>query len=212
VCATAEVSVTQPTCFKPETLVLGDIHNAAWGEVTDPVGPNNYSVTATAAFNATFAGGAKTLTFEGILGPKLPGSDPKCQLTSFDLVLPAVSFTDGTCSANGSYTLGVAAGFNPAHLTWTVNGTPTGNGTYPVSKTTDLEIVAVPVAPHGLDPAWSNPVQHKVTVSAGSCGELTTLALTGSDGRSGLLALAGGVLLMGVLATVRARRVAVSGR
>lgn len=212
VCATAALTFTKANCFLGASVKTGTITNASWGPITDPDGPNTYSVTATAFEGYTFPGGLKQLTFEGILDPKLSAGDSTCQLTDLALVLPEVNYNDGTCSTGGSYTLGVAPGFNPAHLTWTVNGEPATNGTYPVTETTKLEIVAVPVAPNGLDGPWENPVTHTVTVPAALCGDLTTLALTGSDSQSGILALGGGILLLGILATIRARRTKLTGR
>jgi hypothetical protein len=206
-CATAEVEFTPPSCSAPQKLVLGDITNAKWGEVTDPEGPNNYSVTATATGEATFAGGLKSVTFEGILNPKLPLSDPKCQLTDLDLVLPSVSVTNGTCLTSGSYTLGAALGFNAALLTWTVNGAPASNGTHSVSKTTELTFVATPVAPHGLEPVWVNPVVRTVTVPTTACGDLTTLALTGAGGDpTAPISIAAFAVLLGLVAVHRSRR------
>jgi len=72
VTATAMVSFREASCLAPQQLVLGPIFNARWGEITDPEGPLDYSVTATADPGAEFvnggpASGTTELTFDGML-------------------------------------------------------------------------------------------------------------------------------------------------
>src|SRR5690606_12620897 len=89
---------------------------------------------------------------------------------------PEVSFKDMTCTTNGSYTIG---GENVA---WTVNGVAKAAGTYPVSSSQTVTLVASPVEPHGFAPEQQTEWEHTFTKPVDStCDDLTTLALTGSD-------------------------------
>jgi hypothetical protein len=214
--ATATVSFIDATCVVGEKLILGAVSNASWGSATNLTGPQDYSFAATANAGAEFADGDPgddtKKTFEGSLDGPLPATDPACDLTTLDLVMPEVSSVQPTCTAAGSYTLGAAAGYNPAYVKWTVDGvTDVPSGTYAVTTSRIVTIVAVPVAPHGFEFGWVQPAPIGFTVpGATACDDLPTLAFTGSTSNSdaGLL-IAGGLLFMG-LAGVYARRRLVS--
>ncbi|EAR24761.1 hypothetical protein A20C1_05756 [marine actinobacterium PHSC20C1] len=209
--ATAEVSFLDATCNAPQQLILGPITNATWGEITDPEGPQDYSVTATASAGAEFvsggpdqqvAAGTTTLTFAGTFAPQLDPSDPECDLVTLGLVMPAVTFVQTSCSVAGSYRLGVAEGYDPSLVTFTVNGvTGIVAGTYTVAGPGLVEVTAQVVDPNGLEFDWVDPPAFSFVVPSDSeCGEvddtqletlaLPTLAFTGGGGNGPLWWLA----------------------
>jgi hypothetical protein len=213
--ATASVSFTDATCTVAQQLVLGDVVNATWGEVTDPEGSENYSVTATANTGAQFAGGLSELTFHGELDGVLDPLDPRCQLPTEALVLPVVAFTQFTCDSDGSMTLGVANGYDPTHVTFTVNGVAgILSGTYVVTKAGTTTVTAQPVPPNGLEPRWITPAAFTFAIpSAADCGVVTStsgpgskLAFTGVTDPIPALALGGGFLFLGIAARHLGRR------
>ena len=208
--ATASVSFTQANCFAGEKLILGTLENASWESgATNLEGPLSYDFDAIADENAEFAGGSTTKSFTGSLDGPLDENDPACVL---GLVMPKVTSTPITCSANGSYTLGVAEGYDPTHVTWTVNGTPgVASGTYPVTTSQIITVSAQAVAPNGLELDWVNPAPLGfIAPDAADCLQLTTLAYTGSsagtDNDMGLL-VAGGLVFLGALGMVTRRRI-----
>ncbi|MBH0116077.1 hypothetical protein I6E52_04385 [Salinibacterium sp. NG253] len=223
--ATAAVSFEEATCDAPQRLILGPVVNATWGEIIDPEGPADYSVTATATEGAEFpaagpailaAGASTTMTFSGVLDPQLDPSSPECDLVTLGLVMPAVTFSQASCDAAGSYTLGVAAGYDPALVTFTVNGTAgIAAGTYPVAASGSLVVTAQVVEPNGLEFDWSDPPAFAFEVpSSDDCvspevvtAQLPTLAYTGSSGSAGawwLLPLS--MIVLGGAAIVVRRR------
>ena len=281
--ATASVFIAPATCTEGEQLVLGTVTNATWGEITDPPGDLDYSVTATADMGSLFEGDLEEVTFTGQLGPvdmseecddtlvkkvefcHATGSEnnpyvlietsvnaffqaghdthqnfedivpPFSYLKQGEVinfpglnwdaagqaflengcnpieVLPTVSFTQFTCTADGSYTLGVAGGVDPAVVIFTVNGTanvPAGTHAASVGLTT---VTVEAVAPHTLSPAWVNPATFQfVKPSASDCttgGGGGGLAVTGASvGMTGTLAVAGGLLFLGLVAMFLRRR------
>lgn len=200
--ATAQADFAAATCNAPERLILGPILNATWGEITDPEGPNDYSVTATANAGAFFtiagpalraAGEVTTLTFSGVLNPRLDPFDPECDLVTLGLVMPAVSFSQSTCSAGGTYTLGAAPGYDPALVTFTVNGASgIRSGTYPMTASGAVLVTAQVVVPNGFEFGWDDPPAFTFVVpSDDDCNspevvtaQLPTLAFTGGSGIS----------------------------
>lgn len=212
--ATATLAFTPASCFAAESPNFGgsSISNATWGADTDPA-PLAYSIVATANQGAEFTDGDPgklTKTFTGTLDAIFPDNDPRC-LGTLGLVMPTVVFTQATCSAAGSYTLGVAKGYDPTHVTFTVNGTPgVLAGTYPVTGAKDVTVTVQPVAPHGLEFEWVDPP----TFSFGgttACGQLTTLALTGAGASYLGWTLGGGALFLGVALLIMRRRSETAG-
>lgn len=230
--ATAEAILLDAGCNAGQQLILGPIANATWGEVTDPEGPLDYSVTATANPGAQFvtvapglrvalaATGSTTLTFTGTLQPQLDPSDPECNLDTLGLVMPAVSFTQTSCTVAGSYRLGVAPGYDPAHVTFTVNGVSgVVAGTYSADGPGPVTVTAQVVAPNGLEFDWVDPPTFTFVTPADTVCDpglptlaLPTLAFTGSGGSGGLWWLMpSGMILLGAAAIyVRRRMDAVS--
>ncbi|UDF14135.1 LPXTG cell wall anchor domain-containing protein [Antiquaquibacter oligotrophicus] len=213
--ATAEVSITPATCESGEMLVLGPVVNATWGEVSGPVGPSNYSVTATATGDATFEGGLSQLTFQGELDGPLDPTAPPCDLPVQSLVLPTVSFTQFTCTSQGSITLGVAEGYNPDFVRFTVNGASGLTvGTYPAAPGL-ATVTAQAVEPHQLEPEWVNPPAFAfVAPTATECStpvaptkpSSTVLAHTGGSATGPALGIGLAVLLAGAGAVYLSRR------
>jgi hypothetical protein len=213
--ATAAVSFTDATCAAGASVVLGEVVNATWGEITDPEGSDDYTVTATANTGAQFAGGLSELTFHGELDGVIDPLDPRCQLPTEALVLPVVAFTQFTCDSDGSMTLGVANGYDPTHVTFTVNGVAgILSGTYVVTKAGTTTVTAQPVPPNGLEPRWVTPAAFTFAIpSAVDCGVVTStsgpgskLAFTGVTDPIPALALGGGFLFLGITAHQLGRR------
>ena len=200
--ATAQADFAAATCDAPERLILGPIVNATWGEITDPEGPNDYSVTATANAGAYFsvvgpalraAVGVTTLTFSGVLNPQHDPLDPRCDLATLGLVMPAVSFSQASCGSVGIYSLGVAPGYDPSLVSFTVNGVSgVRPGIYPVAASASVSVSAQAVAPNGLEFDWVDPPEFSFVVSGNDdctiggvvTAQLPTLAYTGSGGIS----------------------------
>jgi hypothetical protein len=76
--AAADLLVAPATCDTYGSLVLGNVTNAAWGTPTALHGPAQYSVVATATKGHTFADGATTKTFTGVLEGALGTGVPEC--------------------------------------------------------------------------------------------------------------------------------------
>ncbi|WP_341954196.1 hypothetical protein [Salinibacterium sp. TMP30] len=231
--ATAEVSLIDASCNAPQQLILGAISNATWGAVTDPVGPQDYRVTATANPGAEFtsggpalivAAGTTTLTFAGTLNPQLDPADPACDLETLGLVMPAVTFSQTSCNVAGSYRLGVAPGYDPALVTFTVNGVAgIVAGTYTVAGPGSVEVTVQVVDPNGLEFDWVDPPAFAFVVPEGTACDpdlptlalglptlalgLPTLAFTGSGGAGPLWWLVpSGMILLGAAAVYVRRR------
>ncbi|MCU1513371.1 MAG: hypothetical protein JWO10_461 [Microbacteriaceae bacterium] len=110
--ATASVSFTDATCASAQLVVLDDAVNATWGDITDPAGDDDYSVTATAADGAAFAGAKSSKNFHGTLDPILTG--PECDNTT----VTNVTFCHATGLPSLPYLLlgtTVAAFFSAGH-------------------------------------------------------------------------------------------------
>jgi hypothetical protein len=228
VTATAMVSFSEASCLAPQQLVLGPIFNATWGEVTDPEGPLDYSVTATADAGAEFvnggpAAGTTTLTFEGMLAAQLDPLSPECDLVTLGLVMPTVTFSQTSCTAAGTYRLGAAAGYDPALVTFTVNGVAgIAAGTYRMSGSGLVEVTAQAVGSNGLEFDWVDPPAFAFLAAGDSeCGEvedvdletlalptldLPTLAYTGGGGAWPLWWLAPASLILLGAAAIYVRR------
>ena len=205
--ATATLEFTPASCFAAESPNIGGsaISNATWGSDTDAT-PLGYSIVATANKGAEFADGDPgntTKTFTGTLAPIFADNDPRCTL---GLVMPKVVFTQATCSAAGSYTLGVADGYDPTHVTFTVNDVAgIVAGTYPVVGAQKVTVTVQAVAPNGLEIDWIDPPAFSF-VNLGACGQLTTLALTGTAVSYLGWTLGGGALFLGAALLFMRRR------
>jgi hypothetical protein len=205
--ATATLAFTPASCFAAESPNIGGsaISHATWGSDTD-ASPLGYSIVATATQGAKFTDGDPgnlTKTFTGTLDPVFADNDPRCTL---GLVLPSVVFTQATCFAPGSYTLGVADGYDPTHVTFTVNDVAgIVPGTYPVVGAQKVTVTVQPVAPNGLEIDWVDPPAFSF-VSQSACGQLTTLALTGSAVSYLGWTLGGGALFLGAALLFMRRR------
>ena len=205
--ATATLEFTPASCFAAESpnIAGSAISNATWGSDTDAA-PLGYSIVATANQGAAFADGDPgnlTKTFTGTLDPIFADNDPRCTL---GLVMPKVVFTQATCSAAGSYTLGVADGYDPTHVTFTVNDVAgIAAGTYPVVGAQKVTVTVQAVAPNGLEIDWVDPPAFSF-VNLGACGQLTTLALTGTAVTYLGWTLGGGALFLGAALLFMRRR------
>ena len=205
--ATATLEFTPASCFAAESpnIAGSAISNATWGSDTDAASLG-YSIVATANQGAAFADGDPgnlTKTFTGTLDPIFADNDPRCTL---GLVMPKVVFTQATCSAAGSYTLGVADGYDPTHVTFTVNDVAgIVAGTYPVVGAQKVTVTVQAVAPNGLEIDWVDPPAFSF-VNLGACGQLTTLALTGTAVSYLGWTLGGGALFLGAALLFMRRR------
>lgn len=146
------------------------------------------------------------------------GDAPFCPPT-LGLAVPSYSSTPITCTAPGSFTVGGL--INAEHVVWTIvtdattkaTSTPLPFGTYQVADSQTITLVASSDDPvrFGLadsnSDAWVNPVVLTFSKpNTALCGELTTLALTGSVVTSTGLALAAGLVLMGLGGILAYRR------
>jgi hypothetical protein len=129
-----------------------------------------------------------------------------CGLTTFASVAPTAVQTQLTCFGNATYTLsddqpGLAA------TIWTVNGAPAANGVFPVSADGVYNVHAEPAV--GFTFTFGQQTDWEFTFTRPTDCDLTTLALTGSDGASGsawYAALAAGLGLLGAGLIRRAGR------
>ena len=200
--ASASVLVKPATCAADGSVVSDAAVNATFGE---PIYENGqYTIVATATGAAKFAAGegvspdGKTKTFTGSYDAKLTGDE--CDLPTHDLVVPTISFTQPTCVANGTYTVG------GADVQWSRNGTPIDNGKYSLASGVEIELTVAPKPPHGFSPDQQKSWKVSFKAPSGPC-DLTTLALTGADGDQTVpLAIAGFAVLLGLAAVHRARR------
>ena len=122
--------------------------------------------------------------------------DGKCQLSTDALATPQVAKDPG-CSAHGSYTLSNSLN-DPAAIIWTVNGFPAADGPHTVNGPATLTVHAAANAPTfgltgGAQTDWT-----LTFADPSSCGDLKTLALTGTDDGTPLLAASALLMLLGV--------------
>lgn len=75
-----------------------------------------------------------------------------CEPPTLATVLPSFSWEPMGCTTRGSYTIGAEFG----DVIWTVNGVPTGAGTYYVDEPSTLTLAVSPAdGSHGFDEAWT---------------------------------------------------------
>nr|WP_255560129.1 hypothetical protein [Salinibacterium sp. M195] len=108
-----------------------------------------------------------------------------------ELVMPAVTFAQSSCRVAGSYSLGVAPGFDPALITFTVNGVSgVLAGTYPVDASGVVAVTAQAVQPNGLEFAWVDPPAFGFVIpDDGECAEVGSHGLATASGDLPTLAL-----------------------
>ncbi|HEU0206236.1 MAG TPA: hypothetical protein VFQ74_06055 [Pseudolysinimonas sp.] len=152
--------------------------------------PGVYHVTATASPNYTLTGYPDGGWSETIKTALACGD-----LVDHPIVIPIVTFTQLTCTADGSYTLSNDLG-DPDAVLWTVDGSSVGQGTVQV---TGARTVTVHAEPNGPDFGFADKQQRdwSFTFAAPGTCDLKTLALTGSD-PSGPFVLAGFLILFGL--------------
>ena len=110
-------------------------------------------------------------------------SSVECVPTLAD-VLPSFSSTPLTCTTAGSYTIGAEFG----DVTWTVNGTVTPAGTYPVTAPGTITLVASPtLETDTLNEAWDDePIVLAFAYPDGTCATPLSLAMTGAATSAGV--------------------------
>lgn len=127
-------------------------------------------------------------------------------LSTLPAVTPVAAFAQITCDAAGTYSLGTEESL-PGSVLWSVDGGApfSSGGTFPVNGPGSITVAAVAAPGYGIvgsdpDPTWTFDF-----AAPDDCGDLETLALSGSVA-GGALALAGALLLGGVLVLVARRR------
>ena len=205
--ADASIGTTFATCAAPGSIDVAktSLTNATWAEPL-PTAPGSYTVVANANAGHAFAGGTKTKSFPIVIQEQLDPKSPFCNLPTEGLSTPTYTFTQATCTAPGSYTVG--ASINPEWVEWREQGSDTVipfNAKVVVNPARTVTLVASSTDPvhHGLETAdgkrWVNPVVLTFTTpSDKACDlQLTTLALTGLGSGLGLT-LAGGLVFLGI--------------
>ena len=156
---------------------------------TGPLAPGDYTIVPTA--KPTFE-----LSSTDALHRTIAAFDGKCQLPTDVVVIPLAVQKDPGCSANDSYTLSNNVG-DPLALTWTVNGSTVAEGTYKVTGPATLKVHAAANGPtYGLDGTPQTDWTFTFGVPV-ACGDLKTLALTGTDDGTPLLAASAMLMLLG---------------
>lgn len=194
------------------------------GAITIPTTPNvSYfidGVPAAAGDNARVPG-TYTVTAVAAVGYKLTGYTPwtleigkaaPCgDLVVLPVVVPLASFTQATCVAPGSYTLGVDPAELASGVVWTVSGgLPATPGTHSAPSAGTVTITAVPAAGYGFGDGKPGALREWSFTFAAPTGDclptlsLPTLAMTGSTGIAAgglgvvaLLTLGGALLVIG---------------
>jgi hypothetical protein len=193
--ATAELSVTDPTCTSGATLVLGEVSNATWGEPTSTTGPADYAVTATALENHAFDGDLETLEFTGTLAGPVTGST--CDTEPTPPVEPPV-----TPPTQPQPTVAVAFDEAADCGTDVVTRTTTKTTTDTVLNEEGTEWVpAEPVVVTTVTTRPTDAIDCPTTVAQGPPPGGDTLAVTGADPApflwaAGILAAIGAALLV----------------
>ncbi|MEO7121818.1 MAG: hypothetical protein ABI400_01610 [Lacisediminihabitans sp.] len=110
---------------------------------------------------------------------------------------PAVTHTAATCSAAGSYTLGVEEPELVSDILWTVNGESAVAGTFTAPTGTTLHIVATAVAGSGISGSETGSQEWTITIPASSAPcDLTTLAFTGVGSETSTLLIVALLLML----------------
>jgi hypothetical protein len=205
----------------PQTCVEDEEGNGSYvdGSITIAASTGvNYFIDGTpfGAGQHAFGPGTYTVTAEPQDGYQLEGypdggwsltvtAAQACgQLDEHPPVKPTVAFTQLTCTANGSYTLGTEEG-TPESVVWTVNGSPAADGTFVVSTAGTVTITAAPADGFGFDDP-KQQTEWTFEFIAPSLCDLTTLALTGAPVAAGVVGLWGVLTVVGVLLILSRQR------
>jgi len=167
---------------------------------TGPLAAGAYTIVPSA--KPTFE-----LTSTDALHRTILAFDGKCQLSTDAVVIPLVQKDPG-CSAIGSYTLSNNVN-DPTAVIWTVNGSTVAAGPHTVAAPATVTVHADANAPaFGLD--GTPQVDWTLTFAdPATCGNLKTLALTGTQDGTPMLAASALMMLLGVALVrsgLRARR------
>lgn len=166
-------------------------------------GPGTYVVTAVAQTGYQLTGAAGPWELE------IEAAEPCGDLVTHGTVTPVVTFTPGTCLANGSYTLGVEEAGNEEGVVWTVSGgLPNTLGTHSVTTTGTVTVTAVPAPGWGFNGPPAPPREYSFEFAAPTGDCLPTLALTGAAGGmiAGWLGLGAVLTIAGVLLVAARKR------
>jgi hypothetical protein len=200
VCSAADV-ISAYVTVDAKTGVTYQIDGKNVTSTKTDVAAGTHTVTATAKAGYTLKGPASW--------PITIAADPTAciNLITHPLVTPVVTSKNLTCDASGSYTLASAEGTDDG-IIWTVDGKVVKAGTYPVKSAGSITVTA---APNGPDFGFDFDTQASWVLNfsdAKDCGDLTTLAMTGSNANTinlGLL-FAGGLLLLGGALVIAEKR------
>jgi hypothetical protein len=203
-CPTAPTAVvptassTAITCDAAGSYTLGAVEGVVYKVNGTVQQPGTYPVSAAGPVNVV--AGLTSTNYEFKKGVtkvwnfELTEPSDCGQLITDALVTPVVSSVDRTCTVNGSYTLGMVDG-----VIYTANGTVQQPGTYQVSTAKTVNVVASLASTNFGFEEGAVPVRNLTFTDPKNCGELTTLALPGSNGTLAFTgsngALAGGLLL-----------------
>ena len=188
VLVTPKATFTQITCDAVGSYKLDSTDGVIWHVGEAVIVAGTYPVADTSTVTATATADAPKYKLTPGAQSEFPFSFVKptdCgQLPVFSQHTPVATRVDRTCTTNGSYTLTAVEG-----IIYTVNGRVQDVGTYPVSTAKTVNVVASTVSSdfgieQGVPSSWNF-----VFTEPSNCGQLTTLALPGSNGTlsSGLL-------------------------
>lgn len=177
-----------------EYRIVGDGVDMVATQAITNVAPGAYTVTAVAKHGYVLDGQS---TWQMTVAAAQACGD----LETHPLVSPLASMTNLTCDTDGSYTLNAIEG-----VLWFVDGDPAAAGTYPVMAPGTVHVTAQADGPeYGLEfeaqTAWTFTF-----TAAEACGDLVTLAMTGAQGTSGLLASSILLLLGGAFLALNRRK------
>ena len=132
------------------------------------------------------------------------------ELCTFPTVSVDVDSTQPTCDADGTLTFETIDGeLYPDAVSWTVNGLPASEGGYDFSGTQTVDLTATAAEGYGFAGEEESTLEWEIDFTdPRPCGDLSTLALTGTDSSvvSGLGFASGVLLAGGLLVLARQRR------
>lgn len=162
--------------------------------------PGTYTVTAVAQSGYALTG------YTGPWELEIKAAELCGDLVVLPQVTPVATFQQTTCSASASYTLGVEEPGLEDGVVWSVSGgLPATLGTHAVTSPGTVTISATPASGYGFP--GDEPFREWTFEVAGLPDDcLPTLALTGSDITTGVLAVAGLLTLGGALVVAARKR------